>query len=145
MKLKLVRNTDTESFTEGKLYIDGIFECYTVEDEDRGLELGGTKVQNQTAIPKGIYNITISKSERFSKLRGKTTFLIEVLDVKGFAGIRMHFGNSSKDTEGCIIVGSINDRTNDDWVGGSRIAYETLHKKVKTALSNKEKVTLEVI
>lgn len=139
MKLKIVRPKEkTKGFTESKLHIDGIFECYTVEDEDRGLESGGTKVQNSTAIPKGIYNVTISMSNRFKK------FLIEVLDVKGFAGIRMHSGNSSKDTEGCIIVGSVNNRTDDDWVGGSKIAYEALHKKVKTALSNKEKVTLEI-
>lgn len=139
MKLKLVRNTSTKGFTEGKLYIDGIFECYTIEDEDRKLESGGVKVQNLTAIPKGIYNMTISMSNRFKK------FLIEVLAVNQFSGIRMHSGNSSKDTEGCIIVGSINDRTNDDWIGGSKIAYETLHKKVKTALSNKQTVTLEVV
>lgn len=139
MKLKLVRNTSTKGFTEGKLYVDGIFECYTIEDEDRKLESAGVKVQNLTAIPKGIYNMTISMSNRFKK------FLIEVLEVNQFSGIRMHSGNSSKDTEGCIIVGSINDRTNDDWIGGSKIAYEALHKKVKTALSNKEKVTLEIV
>lgn len=138
MKLKLVRDTSTKGFTEGKLYIDGIFECYTIENEDRKLESGGVKVQNLTAIPKEIYNLTISMSNRFKK------FLIEVLGVNQFSGIRMHPGNSSKDTEGCIIVGSINDRTNDDWVGGSKIAYEQLHRKVKTALSNKEKVTLEI-
>lgn len=139
MKLKLVRDTSTKGFTEGKLYIDGIFECYTIEDEDRKLESDGVKVQNLTAIPKGIYNLTISMSNRFKK------FLIEVLGVNQFSGIRMHSGNSSKDTEGCIIVGSINDRTNDDWVGGSKIAYEALHKKIKTALSNKQTVTLEVV
>jgi hypothetical protein len=139
VKLKLVRNTSTKGFTEGKLYVDGIFECYTIEDEDRKLESAGVKVQNLTAIPKGIYNMTISMSNRFKK------FLIEVLEVNQFSGIRMHSGNSSKDTEGCIIVGSINDRTNDDWIGGSKIAYEALHKKVKTALSNKEKVTLEIV
>jgi len=139
MKLKLIRNTSTKGFTEGKLYINGIFECYTIEDEDRKLEDGNAKIQNLSAIPKGIYKLTISMSNRFKK------FLIEVLGVKGFVGIRMHPGNSSKDTEGCIIVGSINDRTNDDWVGGSRIAYEKLHKKVKTALSNKESVTLEIV
>lgn len=138
MNIKLKRIIGTKGFTEGHLYVDGVFECYTVEDEDRKLESGGTKVQNQTAIPKGRYGITISMSNRFKK------FLIEILNVEGFSGIRMHSGNSSKDTEGCIIVGSINDRNDDNWIGGSKIAYEKLHKKVKTALSNGEKVTLEV-
>jgi hypothetical protein len=78
-------------------------------------------------------------SNRFKK------FLIEVLEVEQFSGIRIHSGNSSKDTEGCIIVGSINNRDDDDWVGASKVAYERLHKKVKTALSNKEFVTLEIV
>lgn len=138
MNIELKRIIGTKGFTEGRLYIDGVFECYTVEDEDRKLESGGTKLQNQTAIPKGRYGVTISMSNRFKK------FLIEILNVEGFTGIRMHSGNSSKDTEGCIIVGSINDRNDDNWIGGSKIAYEKLHKKVKTALSNGEKVTLEV-
>ena len=138
MNIELKRIIGTKGFTEGRLYIDGVFECYTIEDEDRNLESNGKKIQDATAIPKGKYNVTISMSNRFKK------FLIEILNVDGFTGIRMHSGNSSKDTEGCIIVGSINDRNDDNWVGGSKIAYEKLHKKVKTALSNGEKVTLEV-
>jgi len=138
MKLKLVRKFHKGGFTEGKLYINDGFECYTVEDTDRNLHNGGIKVANVTAIPKGTYKITISMSNRFKR------FLIEVLNVPQFTGVRIHAGNSSKDTEGCIIVGSINARDDDDWVGGSKIAYERLHAKVKKALSNKEEVTLEV-
>ncbi len=138
MEIKLVRKNGTAGFTEGRLYINGEFECFTVEDQDRKLESGGTKIQNKTAIPKGIYKVTISMSNRFKRM------LIEILDVKGFTGIRVHSGNSSKDTEGCIIVGSINIRDDDDWVGASKVAYERLHRKIKQALSNKEKVTLEV-
>lgn len=139
MKLKLVRKFQKAGFTEGKLYINDGFECYTVEDTDRKLENGGVKIQNQTAIPRGTYKVTISMSNRFKR------FLIEILDVPQFSGIRIHSGNSSKDTEGCIIVGSINARDDDDWVGGSRIAYDRLHNKVKKALSNKEEITLEVV
>lgn len=138
MKLKLNRVYLGDTFAEGELSVDGEFECYTVEDKDRRLEDGGVKVQNQTAIPRGEYPITISMSKRFKR------FLIAVENVPGFAGIRIHSGNSSKDTEGCIIVGASNERDNDDWVGQSRIAYGALHKKVKTALSNGEKVTLVV-
>ena len=139
MKIKIVRKFQKAGFTEGKLYINNGFECYTVEDTDRRLEAGGVKVQNQTAIPKGIYPITISMSTRFKK------FLIEVLDVPQFKGIRIHSGNSSEDTDGCIIVGSINARDDDDLVGGSHLAYERLHTKVKKALSDGEKITLEVV
>lgn len=139
MKLKLVRKFHKGGFTEGKLYINDGFECYTVEDADRHLENAGIKVDGVTAIPKGTYDVTISMSKRFGK------FLIEVLNVPQFTGVRIHNGNSSKDSEGCIIVGSINDRDDDDWVGGSKVAYERLHGKVKKALSNKETVTLEVV
>jgi hypothetical protein len=129
----------TASFTEGRLYIDGEFECFTVEDADRQLEAGGIKVQNKTAIPKGEYPITISMSNHFKKM------LIEVQNVTGYSGVRIHSGNSSKDTEGCIIVGSINERDDDDWVSGSRIAYERLHSKVKQALSSEDNITLKVV
>lgn len=139
MKIEILRNQGTKNFTEGKLYVDGKFECFTIEDEDRKLESGGTKIYGQTAIPKGTYNITISKSNRFKR------FLIEILKVDQFEGIRIHAGNSSKDTEGCIIVGSTNNKDDDDWIGASRVAYEILHKKVRTALSNQEKVTLEIV
>lgn len=138
MKLKLVRKFHKGGFTEGKLYVNDGFECYTVEDTDRNLQNGGIKVDGVTAIPKGTYDITISISTRFKK------FMIEVLNVPQFEGVRIHSGNSSKDTEGCIIVGSINNRDDDDWVGGSAIALERLFGKVKKALSNNEKVTLEV-
>lgn len=140
MELKLKRKHYGKTFTEGKLFIDNGFECYTVEDTDRKVETEGcdVKVQNKTAIPKGRYKVTISMSRRFKR------FLIEVLDVPCFTGIRIHSGNSSKDTEGCIIVGKSNKREDDDWVSESRVAYDALHKKVKQALSAGEEVYLEV-
>lgn len=49
------------------------------------------------------------------------------------------------DTEGCIIVGSINKRTDDDWVSGSQIAMQRLLPKIEDALAVKEKVTLEIV
>lgn len=139
MILKLVRNSLKPGFTEGKLYVDNVIECFTVEDEDRHLESGGIKVQNQTAIPRGRYKVTISMSTRFNK------FMLEVLNVPGFAGIRIHSGNSSKDTEGCIILGAVNSHLDDNWVSSSKIAVDRLFTKVKKALSNKQEVWLEVV
>ena len=139
MRMVLDREFSGDTFTEGSLYVNGHFECYTVEDVDRKLESGGIKVQNQTAIPKGIYPISITMSNRFKR------DLILVGDVPGFTGVRIHSGNSSKDTEGCIIVGSTNVRDTDDWVGGSRAAYDVLHTKVNAALKAGMKVILEVV
>ena len=133
MKLKLVRGKGNAESVEGKLYIDGVFECYTVEDAVRAV-----KVQNATAIPTGVYEVIWTKSARFKKM------MPEVLNVPGFTGIRIHSGNSSEDTEGCIIVGSINDRTDDDWVGGSVVAVSRLYPKIQKA-TKLGKVTLEVV
>ena len=134
MKLKLVRKTGTAEFTEGKLYVDEVFECYTVEDAVRAV-----KVQNKTAIPKGIYPVTITMSNRFKKN------LPLLAGVPDFTGVRIHAGNSSKDTEGCIIVGSINDREDDDWVSGSKVAMDRLQPKIAKALKAGKTVTIEVV
>lgn len=139
MNIRLVRQYGTDGFTEGKLYIDDVFECYTVEDEDRHLEAGGTKVYGQTAIPKGTYGLVLSMSPRFKKV------LPEILNVPGFTGVRIHSGNSSKDSEGCILVGSSNDRDDDDWVGGSKVAMTQLMEKLEIAKNSGEKIVIEVI
>ena len=138
MKLKLIRQFGTEGFTEGKLYIDDVFECYTVEDEDRHLEAGGIKIPAVTAIPKGSYEVVLSMSPRFKRI------LPEVLNVPGFTGVRIHSGNSSKDSEGCILVGSSNDRNDDDWIGGSKVALSQLMVKLATVTSG-TKVYLDVV
>jgi hypothetical protein len=139
MNIKLVRKFQKEGFTEGKLYINNGFECYTVEYSNILLENSGVKVQNQTTIPKGIYPITISMSTRFKK------FLIEVLDVPNLKDVRIYSMNYNEDTDSDIIVSSINNRDDDDWEVGSHLAYEILHNKVKKALSNGEKITLEIV
>lgn len=139
MDIKLVRKTGNAKFTEGRMYINGEFECFTVEDADRKLEAGGIKIQNMTAIPKGIYEVVLSMSNRFKKT------LPEVLKVPGFSGVRIHSGNSSKDSEGCIIVGALNDSMDDDFIGSSRVAMERLMPKLYDAKAVKEKVWLEIV
>lgn len=139
MEIKLIRESFGDTFTEGKLLIDNVFECYTVEDTDRKMEEDLTrKVNGKTAIPKGEYEVVLSMSNRFQKI------LPEVLNVPGFAGIRIHSGNSSVDTEGCIILGSINNKVDDDWIGGSKIALTQFMAKLETAKENNEKVYIEI-
>ena len=139
MEIKLIRESFGDTFTEGKLLIDNVFECYTVEDTDRKMEEDLTrKVNGKTAIPKGEYEVVLSMSNRFQKI------LPEVLNVPGFTGIRIHSGNSSVDTEGCIILGSINDKLDDDWIGGSKIALTKFMAKLEIAKENNEKVYIEI-
>jgi len=133
MHIKLVRKMGNSKFTEGRLYIDGEFECFTVEDAVRAI-----KIQNKTAIPKGTYNVIMTMSTRF----GKVMPLLE--NVPNFTGVRIHAGNNSGDTEGCIIVGALNDSMDDDFVGSSKVAVSRLYPKIEHALAIKEKVTIEI-
>lgn len=118
MELKLDRKYTKETYTIGNLYIDGKFECNVLEDKDRGLlqtmpynEIAKKKVWGQTAIPRGRYEVTFAPSSVFGKcdyaIDGKIPIL---LNVKCFSGIRMHAGNSSTDTEGCLLLGENKER-----------------------------------
>lgn len=139
MYLQLVREGFTDKATEGKLFINGTFECYTLEDFDRRLEDGGEKVYAGTAIPRGTYTIVLSMSPRFKKVLP----LLE--DVPGFTGIRIHTGNKSADTEGCILVGSVNTSNTDDWIGGSVAAMKPLMSKLEDATKRGEEITIEIV
>lgn len=94
-----------DAYTLGKLYVDNVLFCQTIEDEDRRLELGGEKIYGKTAIPRGRYVVQLSFSHRFAKL------LPEILDVPGFDGVRMHGGNTPDDTLGCVLMGQVRTTT----------------------------------
>ena len=96
MKLTLKRNFKGPDYTIGKLYIDGHYFCDTLEDTVR---TSGEKIKGKTAIPAGDYKVIKSYSPRFKKI------LPEILDVPGFAGVRIHAGNTAKDTDGCLLLG----------------------------------------
>lgn len=106
MNITLNRIAKKSKYTIGKLYIDGEYFCDTIEDTDRGLtqtmtdtQIKSKKVHGQTAIPTGTYRIIISYSNKFKRQ------MPLLLNVPGFLGIRIHSGNTEKDTEGCLIVG----------------------------------------
>lgn len=137
MKLRLEREIFGPKATIGKLYIDGVFECYTLEDVDRKLESGGVKIHSETAIPRGTYKVIIDLSNRFKKE------LPHILNVPKFEGIRIHPGNKSADTEGCILLGK--NVSNDDFISESKKAFTAFFDKLKVAIDNGETVTIEVI
>ena len=88
-------NTRGDRNIIGDLFINGEFFCYTLEDEKRA---DGVKVYGETAIPTGTYNVLLTKSNRFKRL------MPLIVEVPMFRGIRIHGGNTSKDTLGCILV-----------------------------------------
>lgn len=117
------------------------FECYCLEDTDRGLEsdmrieqILAMKIYGKTAIPKGKYEVVISYSERFKKM------LPLLLNVPGFEGIRIHPGNTESDTEGCLLPGL--DRSFDS-VLESRKAFSSVMASILQYLKT-EKVYLEI-
>ena len=116
MKLELKRRWETDKSTIGELFIDGVFECYTLEDVVRPV-----KIPKQTAIPTGNYRVVVDFSQKFQKL------MPHVLDVPNFQGIRIHPGNTDVDTEGCILVGRIHGH---DFIGESRLAFAALYPKL---------------
>tara|TARA_R110000868_G_scaffold258953_1_gene516672 strand:+ start:11437 stop:11820 length:384 start_codon:yes stop_codon:yes gene_type:complete len=126
MKLLLKRIHRTESSTIGELYVDGVFECYTLEDVERDV-----KIKSETAISKGTYKIIVTMSNRFKRL------LPLLINVPDFQGVRIHSGNTNHDTEGCILVGQTRSK---DFIGKSRKAFDILFKKMQKAKS----ITIEI-
>ncbi len=139
MKIKLIRDTFHPDDTLGKLYINGLQECFTCEDTVRevaGRPVETWKIKGATAIPRGVYPVSMTVSARFGKI------MPLLGDVPGFAGIRIHSGNTSADTEGCILVGSARLPFG---VGMSKVATMALYAKIQKALDNHEEITIEVV
>ena len=141
MKLVLRRIHFGETFTVGQLYeVTEYGEnpiCYILEDKYREVEGQDVKVwkeQDKTAIPKGVYDVRITFSNRF---QSKLPLLF---DVPGFTGIRIHSGNSSKNTEGCLLVGMTWDGKS-DWIGSSKVAMGVLMPMLEKA----KDCTIEIV
>lgn len=110
MKLLLKRIALNPSYTIGKLYIDGVYFCDTLEDTVRDknkngvFDNGETKIYGETAIPYGTYDIEMVNSPKFSPRYGGRK-VPHVKNVNSFENILIHSGNTTKDTLGCILVG----------------------------------------
>jgi hypothetical protein len=96
-------------------------ECFILEDRVRA---AGVKVPHETAIPAGRYRVIVDWSNRFKK------YAFHILDVPNFTGIRIHSGNTDKDTDGCLLVGR--DRGL-NCVEYSHVAFVALWEKLTQA------------
>ena len=130
MKLQLVRDTLTNESTIGKLYINDVFHCFTLEDKVRD-----EKIKNITAIPYGTYEVIINFSNRFKEQ------MPLLLNVPNYEGVRIHEGNYAKDTEGCVLVGSTKSV---NMIGNSRVQFKKLMTELRKATKN-EKIFIEII
>lgn len=119
MLIEVKRFEFNDTYTVGRMYINDVYFCYTLEDKVRE----GAKVDGQTAIPNGTYSVIIDVSTRFGKQ------LPHILNVPNFTGVRIHSGNTSKDTEGCILLG--HTYAGKDFIGNSKLAFDVFFNKLK--------------
>lgn len=154
MEIKVERKWKKETYTIGRLYINGKFFCNTLEDMDRGLKqsdpittIQKKKVYGETAIPTGKYKIEMDVvSPKYSAVKwyqdlckGK---MPRLLNVPGFEGVLIHPGNTSLDTFGCILVGE--NKVKGKLIN-SRETFKNLYKQLRTAADNKEEITIEIV
>ena len=154
MLLEVKRTQFGSDATNGELFIDGVRECFTLEDEVRD----GPKVYGETAIPLGEYEIKLRTVGGFhdrtkKHYDSKDGFgpgwhqgMLWLQDVPGFEFILIHSGNTDESTAGCLLVGRTQQDLNiskDGFIGQSRAAYEALYPKVRDALLSGEKVTIK--
>ena len=148
MEIRIDRAWKKRDYTISRVYVDGQrlgdgqHYCNALEDPDRGLtsemsvdEVLEKKVYGQTAIPTGRYLVTMSWSPKFKQM------MPLVNAVKGFTGVRLHPGNSNKDTEGCILFG-VNDKIG--WISNSRYWTDRIIGMVNDAIGRGEKVYLTI-
>ena len=156
MILTLVRNISesTKDYTIGELYVqeeDKLTQTYkvcdTLEDAFRLLPKAcpntpkgkscecKEKVYGKTCIPNGTYTVVLSYSNRFKRV------LPELLNVPHFLGIRIHSGNASNQTEGCVLVGT---KSKGDWVTASSVAFNKVYALLQKAVANKEEITITI-
>jgi hypothetical protein len=130
MNLVLERDKSSQYSTIGELFIDGKFQCFTLEDVVREV-----KVPGQTAIPAGIYRIVVTWSPHFM------TFLPLLVQVPGFSGVRIHPGNKPSDTEGCILLGK---EAGQDVVLHSKTAFSELFPLIEEAEKKGEHIFIRI-
>jgi hypothetical protein len=138
MNLLVQRTTRTTRSTDGKLFVDNTFECYTLEPmyrEQPNMPVSAWKVFGSTAIPVGTYGVEVTYFYR-------DQYYSPLLDnVPGFSGVRIHIGNFPTDTEGCILVGTTPGQ---DEVLDSKIAFNSLMAKINAARNNNTPIQITI-
>ena len=150
MNIVIDRKWKKDTYTIGNLYINGVLFSNTLEDKDRGLtssmtleEISKKKIYGQTAIPTGTYEVKMTYSNRLhsrayaKKYDGK---LPELINVKGYEGVRIHPFNRAQETLGCLSVGKNNIKgavTN-----ATAYFYMLVDNYILPAIKRGEKITI---
>jgi|TARA_R110000787_G_scaffold193517_2_gene305049 hypothetical protein len=153
MEIVIKRFADNEDATMGILYINGIFNCFTIEDEERA-----TKVKGETRVPNGTYGVALRSEggfhNRYTKKYGEMHkgmlcihnaphWKIEKAGMT-FQYILIHTGNTDDHTMGCLLLNDAVSRKT--FTGSSSVdAYKRIYPKIAQAILDGEKVTIEYI
>lgn len=146
MKLTVVRTQFGTDATNGLLFINGIFECYTLEDQYQAV-----KVMHETCIPEGTYDIKFRKTGGFhakytERYKNAHYGMLHIQDVPNFTYILIHTGNTDEHTSGCLIVGETQqdlEISKDGFIGSSTTAYKKMYAKVAGQLLQGKDVSIE--
>lgn len=152
MIIKVKRIARKAKYTIGRLYVNGVYFCDTLEDTDRGLtsdmplwKIETIKVYGQTAIPTGSYDVIMTYSPKFASRTWAKPYngrLPLVNCVPGFSGVRIHPGNDHTATSGCLLPGK---NTVVGKVTQSQATFEKLMQQhILPALCKKDKIRLIV-
>lgn len=153
MKIELERRWKKATYTIGRLYVDGVYFCNTLEDRDRELKqtdpiatIKSRKVYGETAIPSGTYGVAMNvTSPKYAAVswywqlcQGK---MPRLLSVPGFEGILIHPGNTALDSLGCILVGK---NTKVGQLTESKATFQKLYKEMAKAVKEGEEITIVI-
>lgn len=153
MELLVRRRYKGSTYTIGSLYVNGVYECDTLEDPDRGLtsemsleEIKSKKIYGNTAIPTGKYSVNMSVvSPRFKDRSWAKPYsgkIPRLLDVKGYEGVLIHVGNKATDTSGCILVGE--NKIKGQVLNSTACFMELMTQLLKAHLKG-EPITIEIV
>lgn len=149
MKLQVLRFSSQSDSTSGIMMEEtdiGLrFLCYTLEDERRVM-----KVQGETRVPAGTYNITLRTEGGFNKKYSKRfpgihKGMLWVRDVPNFEYILIHCGNTDDHSAGCLLVGDSQENNiiiKDGFIGKSTNAYKRIYRPIAKVLERGEEVTI---
>lgn len=139
MKTMIVRVAQGKESTLSHLYIDGIFQCFLLEDKIRQV-----KIKSKTAIPEGNFRLRLNtwggmNKTYFQKYGPMHQGMIEIDDLPTFDSVYIHVGNTIEHTAGCPLVGLGYIKKDDDFqVIQSADAYKLVYPKLLAAAKGKD-------
>jgi len=131
MESKIIRVAQGKQSTLSQLYINGIFQCYLLEDK-----IQEVKIASQTAIPTGVFELKLNtwgaKNADYKKAFGKLhEGMIEIIGLPNFNYVYIHVGNTIRETAGCPLCGfGFQFADGDFQVSQSVAAYKMIYPKL---------------